>query len=90
MYKYIRQNRPEQITLAFKDDQGKRHEGGIEGWHENPSVSRAKCNGRQVSTELHDLAKLGQFITGLLYKHFTHTAFGHSKWLQLRVHALFQ
>jgi hypothetical protein len=70
---YIRRNSPERISLAFKDDQEKRQEGGIEGWHENPSMSRAKCNGRQVPIELHGLAKLGQFITGLLYKHFTHS-----------------
>jgi len=70
---YVKHKSPERITLAFKDDQEKRHEGGIEGWHENPSMSKAECNGRQVPTELHGLAKLGQFIRGLLYKHFTHS-----------------
>jgi hypothetical protein len=52
---YIIQNSPERITLVYKEDQRKRHEGGIEGWHENPSMSRAKYNGRQVPAELHGL-----------------------------------
>lgn len=66
---YIRQNCPERITSALKDNQEKRHEGGFEGWHENPSMSRAKCNRQQVPTELPDLVQLGHFIRGLLYKH---------------------